>query len=428
VNFLYIIPILAFLIIIHEFGHFFSARAVGVKVEEFGIGIPPRVRGWRWRGVLWSINAIPFGGFVRVLGEDGKSMEPGSMNTKSPGQRAFFLAAGSAMNLLAAVVLMIILVGYQGIPAGTNVYIGQVESNTPAAVAGWQVGDQIVEVAGVPVDDVDELRRTTNDFAGEPMSVVLLRGNQRIETEVVPREDPPAGQGRTGVVLNEPQLADVNIASVLPDSPVAQAGLQAGDRIVSINGREISDSFILRFELERALGQTVPIVVERTGEQIETQLTLPLPGPLVTDVPQDSPAAVAGLMRGDRIDAINGQPAGDPSVVNNELNNAQGSTVTLTISRGGEQLEVTLAVPPVTNENESVFNTSGLRAAYEGTLDVAGFSAKAKPRFDSVSAAQVIPQGFRQSYGYAVDLVHGFRELVTSREQWDQVAGPIGMG
>ncbi len=77
---LLIIPILAFLIIIHELGHFFAARSVGVKVEEFGIGIPPRAKGWRRNGVLWSINWIPFGGFVRVKGEDGADMGEGSMN------------------------------------------------------------------------------------------------------------------------------------------------------------------------------------------------------------------------------------------------------------------------------------------------------------------------------------------------------------
>jgi regulator of sigma E protease len=63
---LYIVPVLALLILVHEFGHFFSARLCGVTVEEFGIGIPPRIKGWTWRGVLWSVNWIPFGGFVRV--------------------------------------------------------------------------------------------------------------------------------------------------------------------------------------------------------------------------------------------------------------------------------------------------------------------------------------------------------------------------
>ncbi|MCC2629223.1 MAG: rane-associated zinc metalloprotease, partial [Thermomicrobiales bacterium] len=98
INGLYIIPILAVLILVHEIGHFVAARLIGVKVEEFGIGIPPRIKGWRRNGVLWSLNWIPFGGFVKVLGEDGKNAAPESINAKSPAQRAFFLVAGSAMN------------------------------------------------------------------------------------------------------------------------------------------------------------------------------------------------------------------------------------------------------------------------------------------------------------------------------------------
>jgi regulator of sigma E protease len=101
-NGLYIIPILAFLILMHELGHFVTARMCGVKVEEFGIGIPPRLWGFTRKGVLWSINAIPFGGFVRVKGEDGKNMDPDSMNAQPPHERAFFLAAGSAMNIFVA--------------------------------------------------------------------------------------------------------------------------------------------------------------------------------------------------------------------------------------------------------------------------------------------------------------------------------------
>ena len=72
-----------------------AARLIGVKVEEFGIGIPPRLNGWRRNGVLWSLNWIPFGGFVKVLGEDGHTGDPESFNAKSPAQRAFFLIAGS---------------------------------------------------------------------------------------------------------------------------------------------------------------------------------------------------------------------------------------------------------------------------------------------------------------------------------------------
>ena len=84
------------LLFIHELGHFVMARLTGVKVEEFGFGYPPRlIKLFTWQGTLFSINAIPFGGFGRVKGEDGSNMDSDSMNSKPPLQRAFFLAGQS---------------------------------------------------------------------------------------------------------------------------------------------------------------------------------------------------------------------------------------------------------------------------------------------------------------------------------------------
>ena len=83
-NGLYIIPILAVLILVHEIGHFVAARMIGVKVEEFGIGIPPRIIGWRRKGVLWSLNCIPFGGFVKVLAKTARQLTRID-NSKVPG-------------------------------------------------------------------------------------------------------------------------------------------------------------------------------------------------------------------------------------------------------------------------------------------------------------------------------------------------------
>ena len=100
---------LGLLVLVHELGHFLTAIWLGIKVEEFGMGIRPKLFGWVRNGVIYSVNAIPFGGFVRVKGEDGDNMESDSMNAKSPGQRAFFLSAGSLMNLLFAVLLMIVV-------------------------------------------------------------------------------------------------------------------------------------------------------------------------------------------------------------------------------------------------------------------------------------------------------------------------------
>jgi regulator of sigma E protease len=273
-NGLYIIPILAVLILVHEFGHFFAARSVGVKVEEFGIGIPPRIKGWVWDGVLWSINWIPFGGFVKVLGEDGKSTDPRSMNAKAPLQRAFFLVAGSGMNFILAVLLSVLVVGVQGV-SSSNVYIGSVVPNSPAAKAGWQEGDRIVEVGGVPVQSADDVGRSARDFAGNPMSVVLLRNGKEIDTTVVPRANPPANQGPTGVGVSEALVSDVKATGVADGSPAATAGFQPGDTIVSIDGVDVMDQFAVAGAFEAASGRTVPVVVNRGGSERTLSLAVP---------------------------------------------------------------------------------------------------------------------------------------------------------
>src|SRR4051794_23462308 len=274
INGLYIVPILAVLILVHEIGHFVAARLIGAKVEEFGIGIPPRIKGWYHKGVLWSINWIPFGGFVKVLGEDGKSADPGSINTKSPAQRAVFLGAGSFMNFLLAVVLMILVVGFQGV-SQTNVYILSVVPGSPAEAAGWQAGDRVVEVAGVPIKSTADVGQRAREFAGRPMSVVVERDTAQIEPSVVPRANPPAGEGPTGVNVRDYAVADASVQTVTPDSAAAGAGFQPGDLIISINGQPVDDAFGFDFAIRQASATTVPVQVVRGGE--ETSLTVSVP-------------------------------------------------------------------------------------------------------------------------------------------------------
>ena len=285
INGLYIIPILAILIIVHEFGHFGAARAIGAKVEEFGIGLPPRIKGWRRNGVLWSLNWIPFGGFVKVLGDDGKSADPGSINTKSPAQRALFLVAGSAMNILLAFALMVVVVGIQG-TSRSNVYIASVVPGSPAETAGWEPGDRIVEVAGVPIDSSTDVGHRAREFAGKPMSVVIDRNGQQIETSVVPRENPPANEGPTGVGITEAVVAETTISSVTPDSAAAAAGFQPGDRIVSIGNQPIGDAYALQWALNSAADSTVPVEVIRGEGKASLSLAVPAIDPAGEFLPQ----------------------------------------------------------------------------------------------------------------------------------------------
>jgi regulator of sigma E protease len=210
-NSLWIVPILGVLILVHELGHFLAARLVGIRVEEFGMGLPPRLWGYKAKsGVIYSINWIPFGGFVKMYGQDdlrpdgGAAYGPDSFVEKSAGQRAFVLVAGVLMNLLLAILIFMAIAIGQGRPGpDSQVIIQDVVPDTPAAVAGWQPGDQIVSVAGQPITDADALKNLTEGYVGREMPVVVARGGQQITTTVTPRANPPSGQGRAGVTLSE---------------------------------------------------------------------------------------------------------------------------------------------------------------------------------------------------------------------------------
>lgn len=224
-NWLYIIPILIALIYIHELGHFLAARAVGIKVEEFGFGIPPRLFGIERGGVLYSINWLPFGGFVRMLGEDSSSDDPASFNQKRPWQRAFVTVAGATMNFLFAVILLtIIAVGFGRPVASGQAEIASVVAGSPAAAAGWQPGDTILSVAATPVARYDQLSSMMREHRGATVEVEIKRGNDVIRTTVAPRENPPPGEGATGVVI-APQVTyqPTSIWEAVPNSIMTAA-------------------------------------------------------------------------------------------------------------------------------------------------------------------------------------------------------------
>ena len=271
---LYIIPILAVLILVHEFGHFITARLVGIRVEEFGIGLPPRLFGIRRGNMIYSINLLPIGGFVRVLGEDGTSQEPDSLQSKSKLQRALFMSAGAIMNVLLALILTTVLVAAQGEPA-TNVYVADVEPGSPAATAGWEKADRVISVDGEEIDNVDELIAKTNEHAGTPMAVTILRAGQPIDTTVVPRADPPEGSGPTGIRVTEAPVATLTATAVEDGSPAAQAGFRSGDVIREIGGQPVEDASAFTLMVEKHAGQTVPVGVERDGATQSLSLAVP---------------------------------------------------------------------------------------------------------------------------------------------------------
>jgi regulator of sigma E protease len=242
----FVVPLilLIILILVHELGHFLAAKKSGIYVEEFGFGIPPRLFGIKWGETLYSLNALPIGGFVRLFGEEGE-LDRKNKRTKKQNKifqdRAFYaqniwikslvVSAGVLMNLLLAIVVFSVVYSVTGIPKINSdlVQIVSVESDSPAGQAGLQSGDVITGLSVVSGTEIQQISVTStqqfidfvNRFPGILVNIDIRRfAKQQIVRQTDPggqssipdgqllrfnaqiRENPPTGQGRLGVVIS----------------------------------------------------------------------------------------------------------------------------------------------------------------------------------------------------------------------------------
>ncbi len=210
------IAILGLLVFVHELGHFIMAKRAGMRVDEFGFGFPPRIFGIKRGETLYSVNLIPLGGFVKILGEDGsETADERSFSNKSGWQRFAVLIAGVTMNVILAWVLLSIglMIGIptllsegEALPKSAHlkdqaVGILQIQEHTPAAEAGLKAGDLILKVNDQPVSTIEQARDLTAQNLGKENIYQIKRGQDVFDKKITPREKPPAGEGPLGVAL-----------------------------------------------------------------------------------------------------------------------------------------------------------------------------------------------------------------------------------
>lgn len=196
------IAIFILLVFAHETGHFITAKASGVTVLEFGFGYPPRLFAIKRGDTEYSLNLLPLGGFVKMLGEENPA-EPGSLAGKSIGSRFVVLISGCIMNALLALVFLTaaLMIPAQVVTGGEQIQVKQVVAGSPAALAGMQAGDIIVSIDETPVATSDELREAVNARLGTEMTIGLLRDGAQVEVVAVPRANPPPGEGALGITF-----------------------------------------------------------------------------------------------------------------------------------------------------------------------------------------------------------------------------------
>jgi regulator of sigma E protease len=197
------IGILVVLVLVHELGHFIVAKRAGITVEEFGIGFPPRVGSVTWRGTRYSLNWIPLGGFVRMLGEDGDvevkrlreqgmneaevehAME-GAFNRRPVWVRVLVLLAGVAMNFLLAAGLFAAAVSMPTLIGEGPLTVTEIQEDSPAD-GRLRVDDVIVGVDGLTFERSNELTEYVRERGGERVELQVMRNGEEIDVSVTPR-------------------------------------------------------------------------------------------------------------------------------------------------------------------------------------------------------------------------------------------------
>lgn len=264
---LWVVPVLGVLIIVHEMGHFFTAIWLGIKVEEFGIGFPPRMFAIRRKGIDYSINWLPIGGFVKITGENGDSDDPRSFGKAAAWKRIIVLAAGSAMNLLLALIIFTGMAISGTREIDTNLApltgIASITENAPAAVGGMEVGDKIIKVGGVTVNSDEDVRTQSNLNGGKATEFVVMRDGVEKTLTIKPNTTSPyLGVGLTA------WFSPAKVDAVRDGTGAYTAGLRNDDVIVAVNGATVTNNIEAEY-LKSKADTPVKLTVKRGSETMD---------------------------------------------------------------------------------------------------------------------------------------------------------------
>jgi regulator of sigma E protease len=275
--------ILGAAVVLHEFGHFIVAKLLRIRVETFSVGFGPRLFGRKWGTTDYRLSLVPLGGYVKLGGDESNAPVEGAGASNIPERERFDLrprwqkfcvmVAGPVMNILTALTVVFVGALASGVPVKqTSPTVNKVAKGGPAEAAGLRAGDRIVSFNG---KDDPTWERVTNDIRISPeqaLPVVVEREGARVPVTLKPRRE-MIGNDAIGEADFDYGNLRVSVASVAPDMPAAAAGLQIGDRLLSVNGETVNDDQSLITLVQKHKAAPVRLAFERNGARQEVTLT-----------------------------------------------------------------------------------------------------------------------------------------------------------
>lgn len=263
------VVIFSAVILIHELGHFLLAKKNKIEIIEFSLGMGPRLLSTVKNGTRYSLKLFPIGGSCAMAGEDMEDDSPGTFNSASVWSRISVVAAGPIFNFLLAFILAVIIVGAVGYDPAK---VLTVTEGSNAEAAGLREGDVITDYQGYHIDLGKDMYVYSylNPLQEEPVHLTVERDGRELELSFMPDVDI-----RYLLGLNRKDTESMEVASLIPDMPLEDAGVQPGDVITSINGVEIPDGEAYEKYIEEnpLTNEEVTITYSRDGLEYEAKIT-----------------------------------------------------------------------------------------------------------------------------------------------------------
>ncbi|MBI2083896.1 MAG: RIP metalloprotease RseP [Deltaproteobacteria bacterium] len=269
---------LGLLIFIHEFGHFLVAKWQKIGVEKFSLGFGPKLVGFQWGETTYMISLLPFGGYVKLRGEEAESADsndPSSYAARPVGHRFSVVFAGPFMNLLLAAILMpmVFLFG-RSEPAfwQESPVIASIQKGSPAEAIGLKVGDRLLQIAGEETPQWRDVSQVIILRGGDRINLVVDSGGQQITKELVVGEDDLTKGGYLGV---EPTLFIGNepiVDGLVSGGAAEEAGFQVNDEVIAIDGEKILSWSEMTSLINEKGGKKLQFLVRRAGAEVTLEV------------------------------------------------------------------------------------------------------------------------------------------------------------
>ena len=449
---------LGFLIFIHELGHFLAAKRCGIRVEKFSIGFGPKLLGFRRRETDYCFSALPFGGFVKMSGENPEEQTgaTGEFASAPVGHRIFVAITGPAMNFVLGIVLfslvyfigldhdtvrlMEMLTGETFGKSAQMTQIGLVADDSPAKDGGIQPGDTIISINGQKVKNWQDFHTRIFTSPEKKLEIVVSCDGQLKSLDVTPESKHRKGIGEIGQIKVSSRQ-EVMVGNVAEGSSATKVGIQAGDLIETINEEKIyhipefdsriwetpewvgleHQKFYKRIKDRR--GGEIAIGIRRGTESLA--LNLPVDWTVRARVDEGSATQTAGIQSGDQIVEINGEPIESFDLYPRlyELTQANpDQAVEIGLRRDGEHLTATLTLQIVGDENR--LNLRGLH--WEMSMSGLAFTAPSIqiPKYDLITA---VGKGIQTNWFILEMVAKVLRRLITREVSPKFLTGPIGI-